>query len=118
MSMHIPSVRAEVGDQRELRNALGRFATGVAVITTRTFSGEVDGLTVNSFSAVSLDPPLILWSLRRSAHSFDRFFNADRFAVNILSAEQQLLCQHFARPGRKKFDGVAYEFGQCGCPVF
>jgi flavin reductase (DIM6/NTAB) family NADH-FMN oxidoreductase RutF len=59
----------ETVDPRELRNALGRFATGVTVITTRTPSGKLEGLTANSFSALSLDPPLVLWSIRQSAPS-------------------------------------------------
>jgi flavin reductase (DIM6/NTAB) family NADH-FMN oxidoreductase RutF len=59
----------EAVDPRELRNALGRFATGVTVITTRTPSGKLEGLTANSFSALSLDPPLVLWSIRQSAPS-------------------------------------------------
>ncbi len=104
-------------DQRHLRNALGRFATGVTVITTRTASGKLQGLTANSFSAVSLDPPLVSWSLKRSAPSFGSFLAANHFAVNILSAEQHRLCRHFATPQLDKFEAIAFEHGLHGAPL-
>ena len=102
---------------RHLRNALGRFATGVVVITTRAPSGKLEGLTANSFAAVSLDPPLILWSLRREAPSIKSFLDAGAFAVNVLAGEQSHLSDHFSKRHADKFDGITYSIGLAGCPV-
>lgn len=88
-------------DSRALRDALGQFATGVAIVTVKTPQGETIGLTVNSFASVSLEPPLILWSLDRSSDRFDAFMAADRFAVNILSDECLGLSQRLARKGER-----------------
>ena len=104
-------------EPRALRQALGRFATGITVITTRTPEGRLEGLTANSFSSVSLDPPLVLWSLRRQAPSLRGFVEAGRFAVNVLAAEQSGLSRHFATPLADKFAGVTWEEGQDGCPL-
>jgi flavin reductase (DIM6/NTAB) family NADH-FMN oxidoreductase RutF len=84
---------------RELRNHLGRFATGITVVTTRTDEGAALGLTANSFSSVSLDPPLVLWSLQNSSEVFPHFSGARRYAINILSQEQEPLSNHYARRG-------------------
>jgi flavin reductase (DIM6/NTAB) family NADH-FMN oxidoreductase RutF len=106
--------RAEVGgvslDKRELRNALGRFATGVCVVTTRTSGGQTAGLTVNSFSSVSLDPPLVAWCLGRNAPSLKAFAEAEHFAVHVMSADQHAMAMHFARPATDKFADVRDEF--------
>jgi flavin reductase (DIM6/NTAB) family NADH-FMN oxidoreductase RutF len=102
---------------RDFREALSRFATGVTVITTRTPSGALEGITANSFSSVSLDPPLVLWSLRREARSLPGFRDAGSFAVNVLSYEQRELCRHFATPAQDKFAGIAHDCGLFGCPV-
>jgi hypothetical protein len=79
MTVHMPNIVEGLLDPRHLRNALGRFATGVTVITTRTAGGKREGLTANSFAAVSLDPPLVSWSLKRLAPSFASFFEARHF---------------------------------------
>jgi flavin reductase (DIM6/NTAB) family NADH-FMN oxidoreductase RutF len=105
-------------DERHLRAALGRFATGVTVVTTRTPEGKLEGLTANSFSAVSLDPPLVLWSLRASAPSLESFKAAGHFAVNVLAASQHGLCRRFATSARDKFAGVVHAPGLGGCPLF
>jgi len=97
-------------DPRELRNALGRFATGVCVVTTRTAAGHAVGLTVNSFSSVSLDPPLVAWCLGRKAPSLSAFSQADYFAVHVMAADQHALSMHFARPAQDKFAAVKGEF--------
>lgn len=104
-------------DAARFRKALGRFATGVTVITTRTEDGKLEGVTSNSFASVSLDPPLVLWSLRRQAPSLPSFVAAGRFAVNILAATQVALSRHFATPSANKFEGVAHEAGPHGCPL-
>ena len=107
----------ETADPRQLRSALGRFATGVTVITTQTPSGKLEGLTANSFSALSLDPPLVLWCLRMSAPSLPSFLAAGGFAVNVLCAGQRELAPHFATASVDKFESVPFSMGEHGCPV-
>jgi flavin reductase (DIM6/NTAB) family NADH-FMN oxidoreductase RutF len=113
--------RLELGDgavdARALRHALGRFATGVAVVTTRTPAGKLEGLTANSFSSVSLDPPLVLWCLQREAASAPSFAAAGMFAVNVLAAHQHTLSRHFATPTADKFAGLRHAPGLGGCPL-
>lgn len=104
-------------DRALLRRALGRFATGVAVVTTCTEGGRVEGLTVNSFSAVSLDPPLVLWSLQRTAPSLPSFLAAGRFAISILASHQHAVSRQFATPSPDKFAGVTHAAGLGGCPL-
>ena len=115
--MHEINLDAPLHDHRPLRNALGRFATGVAVISTVTPDGKVEGLTCNSFSAVSLDPPLVLWSLRQNARSLDSFLKSEHFAVSILSAQQSHLSRHFATAHEAKFDIVSHRRGLGHCPL-
>ena len=104
-------------DPRQLRQALGRFATGVTVITTRAPDGKYEGLTANSFSAVSLDPPLVLWSLRLAAPSLASFRASGHFVVHVLSRAQSTISRHFATPRHDKFEDVAFAEGLGGCPV-
>jgi len=110
-------VNAETVDPRKLRNALGRFATGVTVITTQTPSGKLEGLTANSFSALSLDPPLVLWWIRRSAPSLPGFLAASGFAVNVLGSDQRKLAATFATASIDKFADVPFAIGLRGYPV-
>ena len=117
MTMHSISFEQDVVDQRHLRHALGRFATGVTVITTRTQEGKLEGLTANSFSAVSLDPPLVLWSLRKNASSLPSFQDSGYFAVNVLMADQFELSRRFATSAHDKFAGIALMDGLGGCPL-
>jgi flavin reductase (DIM6/NTAB) family NADH-FMN oxidoreductase RutF len=93
-------------DPLALRVALSRFPTGVCIVTTLAPDGQGIGLTVNSFASVSLDPPLVLWSLRRSSPSLPAFRGAPGFAINVLAADQHELSSRFARPIADKFDGV------------
>ena len=104
-------------DRRNLRHALGRFATGVTVITTRSCEGESVGLTINSFSALSLDPAMVLWSLRKESPSLPVFARSGHFAVNVLAAEQCDISNRFAMPADDKFAGLECESGLGGCPV-
>ncbi|MGW5685901.1 flavin reductase family protein [Nonomuraea sp. NPDC003754] len=90
---------------RSLRDAFGQFATGVAVVTTAA-GGQRAGVTVNSFTSVSLDPPLVLWCLSDRAPSAPLFLRAGRFAVNVLAAGQGELSRRFAAPAPDKFAGV------------
>ncbi len=91
-------------DTRQLRNHLGRFATGITVVTTRTEQGEALGLTANSFSSVSLEPPLVLWSLQNNSDVFPHFSGARRYAINILAYEQEALSSRYARRGDHVLD--------------
>lgn len=102
---------------RELRDVLGCFATGVVVVTTLGEGGVPVGLTVNSFNAVSLDPPLVLWSLSLTAPSLSAFRNHRAFAVNILSEDQAPLGPQFARPASNKFAGIDWGPGYRGVPL-
>ena len=110
-------LQGEVVDPRQLRNALGQFATGVTVITTQTPAGKFEGLTANSFSALSLDPPLVLWSIRLSAPSLAGFLAARGFAVNVLAAGQRALAHHFSTACVDKFEAIPFSTGPSGCPV-
>jgi 3-hydroxy-9,10-secoandrosta-1,3,5(10)-triene-9,17-dione monooxygenase reductase component len=106
-------------DGRDFRTALGCFPTGVCLITTLAPGGERVGLTVNSFSSVSLDPPMVLWSLARSANCAPVFRDAEYFAINVLGAGDQALSSHFAKSGPDKFAAFAERFapGVGGVPV-
>ena len=104
-------------DSAELRCALSCFATGVAVATTVDTDGAPVGITISSFNSVSLDPPLVLWSIARESYSYDAFIHADHFAVNILRLEQQALSAHFAQRRPDKFDGIATREGLNGVPL-
>lgn len=99
------------------RRSLAEFATGVTVITT-SVDGQRSGLTSNSFASVSLDPPLVLWSIRRESKSFAAFAACTHFAVNILAEDQIALSQHFARSGPDKFADIDYFTGEGGAPLF
>jgi len=103
---------------RDFRTALGHFATGVCIVTAPAPEpGRYAGITVNSFASVSLEPPLVLFSLARSARSFTAFQAADHFAVNVLAAEQQQLSRVFARSTDDKWEGVAFELWDHDCPI-
>ncbi|WP_221798898.1 flavin reductase family protein [Oceanobacter mangrovi] len=95
-------------DSRSLRNLLGQFATGVTIITTLAADGTPIGLTANSFSSVSLEPALVLWSLDKRSPNLELFRHIKHFAINILAADQQQLSNRFARPADDKFEGVDF----------
>ncbi len=92
---------------REFRDALGLFPTGVAVVTALSGAGEKLGVTVSSFSSVSLDPPLVSFGLAKSAHSFDDWVAAPHFAINVLTEEQEHLSTKFARALSDKWSGLS-----------
>jgi flavin reductase (DIM6/NTAB) family NADH-FMN oxidoreductase RutF len=102
-------------DTADLRRAFGRFATGVTVVTVQTPQGPL-GMTANSFSSVSLDPPLVLWSPAISSKRHDAFAAASHFAVHILGADQQALADHFAANG-DGFDQFDWSAGPNGAPT-
>ena len=103
--------------QPEFRAALGMFATGVTIVTARTAEGELVGLTANSFNTVSLDPPLVLWSLSRAAASLSAFSTGSHYAINILSADQRDLALQFAAKKVDRFAEVAFIDGVGGAPL-
>jgi 3-hydroxy-9,10-secoandrosta-1,3,5(10)-triene-9,17-dione monooxygenase reductase component len=103
-------------DRKEFRNALGSFATGVTIVTTSREGVDV-GLTANSFNSVSLDPPMVLWSLGKSSLSLPHFTGAAHFAVHILSDDQESLSARFARRGTDKFAGLVCERGHEELPL-
>jgi len=104
-------------DQRELRNVMGAFVTGVTVVTTLDGGRRPQGITANSFSSVSLDPPLVLWSQSLAARSFPAFRDNDRFIVNILAWDQVPISQRFAKPGEDKFAGIPTSTSSEGLPI-
>jgi len=104
-------------DSVDFRRTLGSFATGVTVVTARDPEGAQRGITVNSFSSVSLDPPLILFCLDRDTPSFAGLCAAERFAVNVLCAEQHELSVRFATAMADKWEGVDYELWPGDLPV-
>lgn len=115
---HLAEVTFEHADDRQrLRRALGCFATGVTVVTTRDGDGALRGLTANSFSSVSLDPPLVLWSLAQRSPSLAAFAAAGHFAVNVLGAGDATISRHFASHHADKFIGIAHTDGLAGCPL-
>ena len=107
----------EALDPRSLRQVLGAFVTGVTVITTLDPSGQPVGLTANSFSSVSLEPPLVLWSQSLSAPSYPIFRDAERFAISILAEDQVEISNRFAGRVKDKFEGVAVRAGLGGVPL-
>jgi flavin reductase (DIM6/NTAB) family NADH-FMN oxidoreductase RutF len=104
-------------DQREFRNALGRFATGIAVITTIGPGGKAEGMTANSFGALSLDPPLVHWCIGKSTITHDTFCQCSHFAINVLRADQRHLSNQFATPAADKFSAVEWKSGIGGVPL-
>ena len=104
-------------DSKSLRKTLGAFTTGVTVITTLGADGRRYGVTANSFSSVSLDPPLVLWSLATRSASMPVFRANSHYVVNVLAASQLDLCKRFATVKGDRFEGVSHARGDSGMPV-
>ena len=100
--------------QSDFRDALGAFATGVTVVTCRSSHGPL-GITANSFSSVSLKPPLVLWCPARSSSRFDAFIRAQHFAIHVLRRDQHALCRRFASEGLA-FEGLDWREDEAGVP--
>jgi flavin reductase (DIM6/NTAB) family NADH-FMN oxidoreductase RutF len=109
---------ATTTDARSFRQSLGTFPTGVCLVTTKAEDGKCEGMTINSFAAVSLTPPLILWSIRDDTRSADSFVTGRYFVLSVLAATQRDIAQHFARPAADKFAAweSAFDAGIAGCP--
>ena len=101
----------------EFRAALGRFPSGVTIVTTKDASGRFHGITVSAFSSVSLEPPMILVCIEKTTGSHYAFHESEFFVVNILAEGQENLSNHFASQIPDKFDGVDYRFGIGEIPV-
>src|SRR5271169_5159940 len=104
-------------DSRRFRNALGQFPTGVVVATARTAAGRLIGMTMSSFNSVSLDPPLILFSVLRKANGFPLWQAVDRYTVNVLNEEQEQVSNEFARAQGDKWEGISPLTGETGVPM-
>jgi 3-hydroxy-9,10-secoandrosta-1,3,5(10)-triene-9,17-dione monooxygenase reductase component len=104
-------------DSRALRNALGAFATGVTIVSTRNGEGQDIGITANSFNSVSLNPPMVLWSLSRTALSLPSFQQSPYFAVHVLAADQDDLSRRFATKGADKFQDIDVKRGHGNVPL-
>jgi flavin reductase (DIM6/NTAB) family NADH-FMN oxidoreductase RutF len=104
-------------DPQRFRGALGMFATGVTIVTACHTDAGLIGITANSFSSVSLDPPLVLFSVANTARSLTAFLEAPGFCVNVLRKDQKALSNRFARQGEDKWSGVSYTSGHFGAPI-
>jgi flavin reductase (DIM6/NTAB) family NADH-FMN oxidoreductase RutF len=103
-------------DKLDLRKSLGRYATGVTVVTCQGDQGPC-GITANSFSSVSLDPPLVLWNIAKVSNSLRAYLSAEHFAVNVLAADQHALSHHFAQSDHTRFNGIDYALSEDGVPI-
>jgi flavin reductase (DIM6/NTAB) family NADH-FMN oxidoreductase RutF len=104
-------------DARQLRDALGCFGTGVCLVTAVDDGGRAQALTINSFASVSLDPPLVLWSLQNSSDAFALYSQAPRFAIAVLSSEQEPLSNRYAVKGSHELDPAHFDIGENGAPL-
>lgn len=104
-------------DSLDFRRALGSFATGIVVVTAPDVEGGHRGITVNAFSSVSLDPPLVLFCLDKAAWSFGVFYGAELFAINVLREDQRDLSVRFSTPAIDKWEGVSYDLWPGDLPV-
>lgn len=117
MSFRSPDTASPAFDTRYFRNALSQFATGVTVITTRLENDSFLGLTASSFNSVSLDPPLVLWSLAQDASSLPVFTGNSHYVINVLAAGQAEMAERFARRIENRFDGVDFALSHTGLPI-
>jgi flavin reductase (DIM6/NTAB) family NADH-FMN oxidoreductase RutF len=113
----VKSAEGEAFDSRDLRNALGAFGTGVTIITARSRAGKLVGLTANSFTSVSLVPPLVLWSASLYAQSLPAFQEGSHFVVNVLAFDQSELSNRFAKQHEDKFADTDHIVAECGAPI-
>lgn len=114
---HMPTQTDPAPSQSELRAALSQFATGVTIVTTLDGAGSPVGLTVNSFASVSLDPPLVLWSLAHTSHTLEAFRTCSHYAIHVLAGAQRELAQRFAARGVDRFAQQPYRTGWAGVPL-
>lgn len=117
--MHTLSPRATdpAFDTQHFRKALSQFATGVTIITTKLADGSFLGLTASSFNSLSLDPPLVLWSLGQAASSLPVFSGNSHYVINVLAADQAHLAEQFSRKMVDRFEGVDFDLSRTGLPI-
>lgn len=106
-----------MNDSKTLRDCLGRFATGVTVVTCRNAAGAPCGITANSFSSVSLEPPRILWNIAKVSQSLDAYLAASHFAVNVLAEDQRPLAEHFAQSLHDSYANTPFALSEHGAPM-
>jgi flavin reductase (DIM6/NTAB) family NADH-FMN oxidoreductase RutF len=104
-------------DSAYFRSALSQFATGVTVVIARGADGALHGLTVNSFSSVSLEPPLVLWSLANRARSMSAFQQCSHYIINVLAETQEELALRFSRPAGNRFESLTFDTSRTGLPI-
>jgi flavin reductase (DIM6/NTAB) family NADH-FMN oxidoreductase RutF len=104
-------------DLKSFRQCLGQFATGVTVVTCTDQEGNGCGITANSFSSVSLEPPLVLWNIAKSSNSLRAYLKAEFFGVNVLTSQQQPIASHFAQSDHKLFDDIQYSLSSNSVPT-
>ena len=104
-------------DEKNYRNTLGLFSTGVTIVTTIDENSHPIGITVNSFASVSLKPALVLWSIDKSQPSYNSFLSSKGFAVNVLNKEQIDLCYKFSSPSEDKFKDIQWNLSDNGYPI-
>ena len=102
---------------RQLRQTLGKFATGITVVTCCAADGRACGITANSFSSVSLEPPLVLWNIAKSSNSLQAYLDASHFAIHILDDQQEAVSRHFAQTDHKSFDNIDYRISDDRVPI-
>lgn len=118
--MTTPSSDESIGesqDPKAFRDALGHFASGLAIVTAQGEGGELAGMTISSFNSVSLTPPLVLFSIDRRANSLPIYEQASGYAINILEHAEEELCMRFARALTDKWEGLEYDLGYGGAPL-
>jgi len=104
-------------DTKAFRQCLGKFATGVTVVTCCDSDGNPCGITANSFSSVSLDPPLVLWNIAKVSNSLNAYLAAEYFAINVLAADQQDVSSHFAKSDHTVFRDIPHTLSDNGAPL-
>lgn len=104
-------------DSRKFRNALGSFATGIAVVTAKCPNGKPMGITINSFASVSLEPPLVLWSIDKNSDLYQQFCSASHYAVHVLPEDAQSISNHFTTADDKQFDNFEITSGVSDLPL-
>lgn len=114
---HVRDTARPAFTERQFRDALAEFATGVTIIATRDRLGRYVGFTANSFGSVSLDPPLVLWSLARAANTLQAFEQSERYAISVLGSAQVALARRFSRPHADRFSGVPFRLGWADAPL-
>jgi flavin reductase (DIM6/NTAB) family NADH-FMN oxidoreductase RutF len=117
MPVFPPGARPPLFDTLQFRQALSQFATGVTVITGRLPDDSFFGVTINSFNSVSLQPPLVLWSLAHTASTMQAFSSSRAYVVNVLAGDQMELAHRFSRPGLERFQSLSFALSERGIPV-